>query len=133
MADPTPDDLINPLDFAAKKAAKVVGSITVLIGLVAGYGLVSTDQAQAVVAAAGAVPGVILAVGTIVGGVLPLVATLWTAFHVKSTAVDLVTPVAAPRDNDGNVLVPQALDVPTPKTLDPDYSSGPKHFADGDE
>lgn len=87
----------TPLDDAASRVAKVVGTLSALLTAVSGAGiaLITVEQADAVTALLGAAPGLV----ALAGGVL-------AAFRVRDIAKPDVTPVADPRDNQGNVLVP---------------------------
>lgn len=85
-----------PLDDAASKVARIVGTITALVTALAGAGisLISVEQADAVTALLGAVPGLVALAGTV-----------FAAFRVRDVAKPDVTPVEDPRANDGTPLV----------------------------
>lgn len=87
----------RPLRAAADRVAKVTGTLTALVTALAGAGiaLVTAEQADALTAILGAVPGVVALVGTALA-----------AFGVVKQAEPLVTPVESPMDNQGNHLVP---------------------------
>ena len=86
-----------PLENAASRTVRVVGTLSALVTALAGSGIavLSAEQADALTALLGAVPGV-----------LTLVATALAAFGVVAKAKPEVTPVDDPRDNQGNHLVP---------------------------
>lgn len=86
----------TPLDDAASSVAKTVGTLSALVTALAGAGiaLISADQASAVTALLGAVPGVVALVGTVLA-----------AFRVRDVAKPEVTPVEDPRADDGTPLV----------------------------
>jgi hypothetical protein len=84
-----------PLAAAAKSAATLwtaVGGIVTGLGSV---GIITADQNTAL-------QGVLVAVTAVVGGVTSALA----AFGVRRQAEPLVTPVADPRNDAGNALVP---------------------------
>lgn len=87
----------TPLDDAASRTAKVVGTLSALVTTLAGAGIavLSAEQASALTAALGAIPGAVALVGTVIA-----------AFRVRDVAKPDVTPVDDPRDNEGNHLVP---------------------------
>jgi hypothetical protein len=87
----------TPLDDAASRVAKVVGTLSALLTAVSGAGiaLITVEQASAGTALLGAIPGVVALVGTVIA-----------SFRVRDIAKPDVTPVADPRDNQGNTLVP---------------------------
>lgn len=87
----------TPLDDAASRTAKVVGTLSALVTALAGAGIavLSAEQASALTALLGAIPGVVALAGTTIA-----------AFRVRDIAKPDVTPVDDPRDNQGNHLVP---------------------------
>lgn len=86
----------TPLDDAASKVARTVGTLSALVTALAGAGiaLLSVEQASAVTALLGAVPGVVALVGTVLA-----------SFRVRDIAKPDVTPVEDPRAADGTPLV----------------------------
>lgn len=90
-------DRPTPLDDAARRATKIVGTLSALVTTLAGAGIavLSAEQASALTALLGAIPGAVALVGTTIA-----------AFRVRDIAKPDVTPVADPRDNQGNHLVP---------------------------
>lgn len=96
----------NPLGNAANK----VGALWALIasgvsGLLAFAGL-SAMQAHAIMAVGDSLPVLITLVGTVIAAVMPLVSGLIASHRTVAAARDFVTPIADPRDNAGNALVP---------------------------
>jgi hypothetical protein len=90
-------DRPTPLDDAARRAVKVAGTVSALLTALAGAGitLLTNEQADALTGLVGAIPGIITLVGVAMA-----------AFGVRNLAKPQVTPVADPRDNQGNTLVP---------------------------
>lgn len=88
-------DRPTPLDDAARRATKIAGTVGALLTALAGAGisLLTVEQASALTALAGAAPGLITLVGA-----------AYAAFGTANLAKPNVTPVADPRDNQGNTL-----------------------------
>jgi len=86
----------TPLDDAASRTVRVVGTLSALVTALAGSGiaLLSAEQANALTALLGAIPGV-----------MTLVVSALVAFGVRDRAKPEVTPVADPRADDGTSLV----------------------------
>ena len=99
-------DRPNPLKDVAAKVGMAVASLMGIVGALVQFGVWTAAQGQAVTDLGNALPGAIEAVGVVVGGLVPLASAVWAAFHVAARGKDQVTPVASPRDNDGNPLVP---------------------------
>jgi len=80
-------------------AFRSVGTTVTLLGSVAtaavGWGVLTAAEGDAVAGLLGLIPGAVTAA-----------TGLLTAFGVLGTAERQTTPVADPRDNDGNQLVP---------------------------
>lgn len=89
----------TPLDDAASKVAKVVGTLGAFVTALAGAGIavLTTDQADAVTALLGVIPGLVTLASVAIG-----------SFRVRDIAKPDVTPVDDPRTNDGVPLVPQS-------------------------
>jgi len=89
----------RPLADAASTAVKVVGTLSAFVTALAGSGiaLLSAEQADALTALLGAVPGLIT-----------LVAVALAAFGIVKRTEPVVTPVKSPRDADGTPLVRSA-------------------------
>lgn len=103
-ATPRPRPLLD-------KLKTVGGALAALNGLVvwgASFGLLTEQQGAASSALIALVPGLVTAAGTVL-----------SAFGVVKSGEPLVTPVSAPQDNEGRVLVPLAgaprkKDIPEP-------------------
>lgn len=94
----------NPLgDAAAKVGTAWSAAAGVVSGLLA-FGVLSTAQAGAIQAAGEAAPGTIVALGTIVAAVMPLISGIIASFRTTAAAKPLVTPVSSPRNNQGQPL-----------------------------
>jgi hypothetical protein len=76
-----------------RRAAAIIGGLTALISGLVGSGLITDGQG-------GALTGLITAVVTLLG-----------AFGIVANAEGKVTPLADPRDNDGNALTATAAPV----------------------
>lgn len=90
----TPDR--NPLRAIAGSVSKVVGILSALVTSLAGYGIVTVVQGDAVTGLLGAIPGVVTLVGTVLA-----------AFQTATKGEEQVTPMSDPRANDGTPLVPE--------------------------
>ena len=80
-------------------AFKSVGSAVALAGSVVtsavGWGIFTAQEGNALTGLIGAIPGAVA-----------LVTAVLAAFGVVKASEPLVTPVASPHDNSGNVLTP---------------------------
>lgn len=83
----------RPLLDAASWAGKVYGISGALLTALAGYGVLSTAQGDALVGLWGAIPGVVT-----------LVVSVLTAFGVVRRGEPMVTPLSDPVDNEGRSL-----------------------------
>lgn len=110
------DDRPNPLGEAASKAGAIWATVSGLVGALVTFGVLSSTQASAITDAGDALSPAMLSLGTVVGGLVPLIAGLVSAFRTAATARDHVTPVASPKDNEGNYLVPARRE------------AGPQHY-----
>jgi hypothetical protein len=99
-------DRPNPLKEVASKVGVAWAAATGLVGALVTFGVISGAQAEAVNTAGNAAPDLILAAGTVIAGVAGLVGGIVSAFRTADAGKDHVTPLSSPRDNDGNVLVP---------------------------
>lgn len=99
-------DRPNPLKEAASKVGTAWSAVSGVIGALVTFGLLTSAQGEAITLAGAEAQNTVTAVGTVLGGVLPLIAGVITSFRTTAAARDHVTPVASPRDNLGNVLVP---------------------------
>lgn len=84
----------TPLRDAAKSIGTIIGIIGGLVVTATTYGILSATQGNAIGALLAAIPGVIA-----------LVTALLASFGIVTKAEPLVTPVSAPRDDQGNRLV----------------------------
>jgi hypothetical protein len=84
-----------PLASAAKSAATLWTAVGGIVTGLAGVGIITVDQN-------GALQGLLVAVTAVVGGVTSTLA----AFGVRKQAEPLVTPVADPRNDAGEQLLP---------------------------
>jgi len=86
----------RPIAEAADRAVKIVGTLSALVTALAGSGiaLLTTEQASAVTALLGAVPGVVTMIGVALA-----------SFGIVGRSEPKVTPLEDPRDNQGNRLV----------------------------
>lgn len=85
----------QPLADAAADVAKVQAPIIGLITALVSGGLIGVTTSHWIIALLGLVPGLFALLGTIVG-----------AGQVVHVGVPLVTPVADPQNNAGQLLVP---------------------------
>ena len=111
MADATR----NPLSDIAQKIGTGWSAVSGVIGALVTYGVLSGAQGEALTAAGAQAQDTVTAFGTVLGGALPLLAGVISAFSTAKVGERHVTPVGDPRDNDGNRLTPAppAAAVPT--------------------
>jgi hypothetical protein len=83
----------TPLRDAASKVVKGVGVAVSFVTALVGFGVITAVQGDAVSGLLGLIPGAVTQIGMVLA-----------AFNVASRAEPQVTPVADPRDNDGNHL-----------------------------
>lgn len=105
---PTPAPTRNPLADIAKKVGTGWSAIAGVIGALVTYGVLSGAQGDAITAAGAQAQDTVTAFGTVLGGMLPLISGVIAAFSTAKTGEGHVTPLADPRDNAGNRLVPAA-------------------------
>jgi hypothetical protein len=98
----------RPIKVAADKLSKVLAVAGAFVTALAGWGILSVAQQDAVTGLLGAIPGVVTAVTTVL-----------TAFSIVRRAEPLVTPMSDPRDNAGAPLA-----APSPSG---DFGSGIIH------
>ena len=129
MSDPRP----NPLSEAASKVGVAWSAAAGVVSALVSFGALTAAQGDAVTAAGQAAEGTVTAVGTVLAGVLPLIAGIVSAFRTTSAAREHVTPVVDPRDNAGRALTPDVPLAPTAadKRVAGPTSSGPT-VTDGD-
>lgn len=92
------DDARHPLAEVAGQLGRWLGLAGSLVTALAGYGVLTAVQGDAVQGLLGAIPGVVT-----------MVTALLVAFGVVRQGEPLVTPVADPRDDAGRALVPATL------------------------
>lgn len=105
----TPVERPNPLREVASKVGTAWSAVSAVIGAAVSFGLLTAAQAEALADTGEALPGVIMALGTIAGAVIPLLGGIVASFQTVKVGKDHVTPVSSPRDNDGNVLTPDVV------------------------
>lgn len=103
------NDRPNPLGEAASRTGAAWAAASGLVGALVTFGVLSAAQANAVTAAGDALPTTITAIGTLIAGVMPIVAGLISAFRTAAVARNHVTPIRDPRDDQGNPLSPTVL------------------------
>lgn len=104
MADATR----NPLSDVAKKIGTGWSAIAGVVGALVTYGVLSGAQGDAITAVGAQAQDTVTAFGTVLGGVLPLISGVIAAFSTAKTGERHVTPIADPRNNDGQKLTPDA-------------------------
>lgn len=110
MADTTR----NPLADVASKVGTGWSALSGVIGALVTYGVLSGAQGEALTAAGAEAQNTVTAFGTVLGGLLPLIAGVISAFGTAKVGEGHVTPVASPRNNAGVPLVPAvAAEAPT--------------------
>lgn len=100
------NDRPNPLAEVASKVGVAWSAAGGLISALVTFGVLTAAQGDAVTAAGAAAEGTVTALGTVIAGVLPLIAGIVSAFRTAAAGKDKVTPVDDPRDNAGNPLTP---------------------------
>lgn len=100
-------DRPNPLQAVAAKVGTAVSAATAVLGAAVAFGLLTAAQAEAISATGQALPGAVMALGTIAGAVIPLIGGVIAAFSTAAVGKHEVTPVSDPRDNAGNLLTPE--------------------------
>lgn len=103
MADATR----NPLTDVAAKVGTGWSALSGVIGALVTYGVLSGAQGEALTAAGAEAQNTVTAFGTLLGGVLPLIAGVVSAFGTAKIGEGHVTPVVDPRAVDGTPLVPR--------------------------
>lgn len=107
--NPMSDDRPNPLSEAASKVGVAWSAAGGIVSALVAFGALTAAQGDAVTAAGQAAEGTVTALGTVLAGVLPLIAGVVASFRTASAGKDKVTPVDDPRSVDGRPLVPGAL------------------------
>jgi hypothetical protein len=96
-------DRPTPIRDAASAVQKGLGMLGAIATAAAGYGIITAVQGDAVTGLLGAIPGVVT-----------LVSNLLVAFGIVNKAEPQVTPLASPRDSQGNALVASGVQRSTP-------------------
>lgn len=96
----------NPLGEAASKVGVAWSAASGVIGALVTFGVLTAVQGDAITAAGQAAEGTVTATGTVLAGVLPLIAGVVSAFRTTAAARPHVTPMEDPRTNDGRPLTP---------------------------
>lgn len=107
MADERP----NPLGDAASKAGTAWSGVAGLLGALVTFGTLTSAQGDAIGAAGNALSPTIIALGTVLAGVIPLIGGIVASFRTAAAARDHVTPVSDPMVAVGGTLVPLTPDV----------------------
>lgn len=102
MADNRP----NPLGEAASKIGVAWSAAAAVVSALVSFGALTAAQGEAVTAAGMAAEGTVTALGTVLAGVLPLIAGVVASFRTSAAAKPHVTPVTDPRNDAGQALVP---------------------------
>ena len=92
MADERP----NPLGNAASHAGTAWSGVAGLIGALVTFGTLTSAQGDAINAAGAALSPTIIALGTVLAGVIPLIGGIVASFRTAAAARDHVTPVSDP-------------------------------------
>lgn len=96
----------NPLAEAASKVGTAWSAAAGVVSALVAFGALTVAQGSAITAAGDAAPGVVVALGTVLAAVTPLISGVIASFRTASAAREHVTPVADPRDDHGHALVP---------------------------
>ncbi|HEV2784705.1 MAG TPA: hypothetical protein VGX25_35420 [Actinophytocola sp.] len=88
------NDRPQPLRDAASQLTRVVGVLGSLVAALAGFGILTVAQQDAIVGLLGAIPGLVT-----------LVTSVLVAFGIVRQAEPVVTPLADPRDAQMRPLI----------------------------
>lgn len=112
MTTPTPSvDRPNPLRTIAASVGTAWAAVSAVLGAAVSFGVLTAAQAEALNATGVALPGFVLAIGTIAGALFPLLGGVAAAFGTAKSGRDVVTPVSDPVDNQGRRLTPDVVPV----------------------
>lgn len=109
MTDPTTDVPVerpNPLRGVANSVGVAWAALSGVLGAAVAFGGLSAAQATTLNDIGAALPGWIMALGTILGAVIPAAGAVAASFHTARAGEKKVTPLASPVDVDGRRLVP---------------------------
>ena len=101
----------NPLGAVASKVGVAWSAAAGVVGALVTFGVLTGVQGDAITAAGQAAEGTVTATGTVLAGVLPLIAGVVASFRTASAGKEVVTPVEDPRAADGTPLVPAPVGV----------------------
>jgi hypothetical protein len=85
----------TPIRDAASSVSKGVGVVVSFVTSLAGFGIITAVQEDAVTGLLGLIPGAVTQIGVVLA-----------AFGIAKRAEPKVTPIASPQDNAGNALTP---------------------------
>ena len=111
-------DRPNPLKEAASKVGTAWSAAAGVVSALVAFGALNVAQGDAITAAGQAAEGTVTAVGTVLAGVLPLIAGIVSSFRTASAARDHVTPVSDPRNDAGQPLTPDTAPPRVPTAAD---------------
>lgn len=100
------DDGRNPLAGVASKVGVAWSAAGGIVSALVAFGTLSAAQGEALTVAGDAAQGTVTGLGTLVAGVLPIIAGVVASFRTASAGKEVVTPVSSPRAADGTPLVP---------------------------
>lgn len=95
----------NPLREVAGKVGVAWSVVSGLVSALAMFGVLSVATAHAITAAGDALPSTIVALGTVIAGITPIVGGIVAAYRTAVHGENHVTPVSDPRSADGSRLV----------------------------
>jgi hypothetical protein len=104
----------NPLGKAASSVGTAWSAASGVVGALVTFGVLTAVQGDAITAAGTAAEGTVTALGTVLAGVLPLIAGIVSSFRTAAAAKDHVTPVTDPRNDAGQALTPDVVPAPAP-------------------
>lgn len=104
MADTTARP--NPLREAASKVGTAWSAAAGVVSALVAFGALTAAQGTAITAVGEAAPTTIVALGTVIAGITPLISGVIASFRTASAGREQVTPVVDPRDDAGRALTP---------------------------
>ena len=105
-------DRPNPLRQVAASVGTAWAAVSAVVGALVTFGVFTAAQGDAVQAAGAALPGGLVALGTVLGGLVPLLGAVVASFHTAASGKDHVTPLSSPQDAQGGALAPVQSVVP---------------------
>lgn len=94
------DNRPNPLQEIASKVGVAWSVASGVISALVAFGVLSAATANTVTAAGDALPGTIVALGTVIAGIAPIIGGIVAAFRTVAHGRDHVTPISDPRGID---------------------------------